>query len=198
MNTLTIFDELKFKAAADNFTMVKSIETQEDKFFRVMLPSIIQLRNKGASIVQIKDMLKETMNIDISRNTISNYYSRFINKKYNSKYQELIVVKNTPAHINTITSEAGFDLAIINHEIYDYAITPKDLFALQPFSRLLAKRYMYWYYLRDSELLQGIEPNFFDDIKPNLENIENFFRNHYLKSHNLISRKSHHLISVKV
>lgn len=180
-------EESKFEQAADNFTTVKSLETKEDKFFRIMLPTIIKLRNKGASIVQIKDMLKETMNIDIHQNAISNYYSRFINKKYNSKYQELIIVKNTPAHINTITSEAGFDLAIINPEIYDYAITEKDLFELQPFSRLLAKRYMYWYHLRDSELLQGIEPDIYDIIKPSIENAENYFRSHYKKTFSLIS-----------
>ncbi len=180
-------EESKFAQAADNFTMVKSMETKEDKFFRVMLPTIIKLRNKGASISQIKDMLKETINIDISRHAICNYYCRFINKKYNSKYQELIIVKNTPAHINTITSEAGFDLAIINPEIYDYAITEKDLLALQPFPRLLAKRYMYWYHLLDSELLQGIEHNIYDIIKPSIENVENYFRSHYKKSISLIS-----------
>jgi len=189
MNTLTISDVLKFEEAADNFITVKNIETQEDKFFRVMLPTIIKLRNKGASIMQIQNIIKESINIDIRQNTISNYYSRFKNKKYNSKYQELIIVKNTPTHIKTITSEAGFNLAIINPEIYDYAITTKDLLALQPFPRLLAKRYMYWYHLLDSELLQGIEPNVFDVIKPSIENIENFFRNHYLKSYNLICRK---------
>jgi hypothetical protein len=201
MKIITISDILKFEEAADNFITIKNTETQEDKFFRLMLPTVIKLRNRGASILQIKDMLKETMGVDIHRNTISNYYSRFVYKKYNEKYQKLVIIKNAPPleiNFGFITCDAGFDITILNTETANYAITEKDLYALQPFSRLLAKRYMYWYYLRDSELLQGMDTTLLESLESKIHNIENIFRHDYQTNYNLICGKSRHLFSYNV